>query len=254
MCASSKPTSFSKVPEATVPTTWGERAARLYGADYARRYRQVDDEIRHGALVTRFAGWLGATCDRLGPDLVALDLGCGTGRYFWALRNVRELVGVDVSAAMLAEARQPVDAGAIAVDTVSLIEGDFLTVALPPRHFDLAYSIGVLGEHVPLDAAIVKRVHGWLNDRGRFAFTGVHRDSFSIPRTARRRMAESIADLGPARMQKALRQRLLAGGLYVDEDYIAALMSDNGFEVESLERHESDVHLHCLCVARKVAS
>ena len=108
----------------------GERAARLYGADYARRYRQVDDEIRHGALVTRFGEWLGATCDRFQHELVVFDLGCGTGRYFWALRHVRELVGVDVSAAMLTEAKRPLDRGAITA-AVTLIQGDFLTVNLP---------------------------------------------------------------------------------------------------------------------------
>ena len=37
----------------------------------------------------------------------ALDLGCGTGRYFCALRGVRTLVGLDASAAMLERARHP---------------------------------------------------------------------------------------------------------------------------------------------------
>jgi SAM-dependent methyltransferase len=248
----SKPKSSSNVTDVPMATTWGRRAAELYSEDYARRYRAVDDQIRHGALVTRFGTWLQTACESFGRDIAALDLGCGTGRYFWALRRVRELIGVDVSAAMLAEAQRPVDAGAIRAQNVKLIQSDFLTVALPSHHFDLVYSIGVLGEHVPFDAAIASRVHEWLIDGGRFAFTGVHRASFSVPRTLARRAAEVATAVLPRALADPLRRRLLAGGLYVDESYIETVLHATGFVVESLERHESDVHLHCLCVARKV--
>jgi SAM-dependent methyltransferase len=251
MFALSKPKSFSPVPD--VATTWGQRAAELYDSDYAKRYRQVDDEIRHSALVTRFGEWLGTACDRFGRDIMVLDLGCGTGRYFWALRHVHELVGVDVSSAMLAEARRPVDARAISIPKLTLVNGDFLTVSLPAQHFDLVYSIGVLGEHVPFDAAIATRVFQWLRPNGCFAFTGVHRESFSVPRTWRRRVAEVAAAWLPAALSEPLRRRLRAGGLYVDEPYLRSILEAAGFSTESLERHESDVHLHCLCLARKVS-
>lgn len=240
------------MPDVSTPATlWGRRAAQLYDAAYAHRYRAVDDEIRHGGLVTTFGSWLAGICERFGRDIVALDLGCGTGRYFWALRHVRELVGVDVSAAMLAKARQPVDAQDVQVGHLTLIEGDFLSVSLEPGKFDLVYSIGVLGEHVPLDAAIARRVHGWLASGGRFAFTAVHWQSFSVPRTLQRRLAEALMPWMPSSAREHLRKRLLAGGLYVDERYLADVLTAIGFEVESIGRHESDVHLHCLCVARK---
>jgi SAM-dependent methyltransferase len=241
-------------PPKNSSSEWGERARELYGFDYAQRYRRVDEEIRRGALVTRFGGWIGSICDSFGRDIVALDLGCGTGRYFWSLRRVRELVGVDVSPAMLAEARAPVDAGAVSVGRVTLIEGDFLTLPLDAGRFDLVYSIGVLGEHVPFDAAIARRVHTWLRDGGKFAFTAVHRESFSIPRTIRRRLAELALVGAPAPMRQRLRARLLSGGLYVDEEYLGAVLRAERFEIESLERHESDVHLHCMCVARKASA
>jgi SAM-dependent methyltransferase len=254
MCVLSERKTFSTETDVTAATHWGERAARLYTADYARRYRQVDDEIRHGALVTRFGEWLRAACEAFGREIVALDLGCGTGRYFWALRGVRELVGVDVSAAMLAEAQRPVDTGIVSVPSVRLIQGDFLAVELPRGTFDLVYSIGVLGEHVPFDSAIAGRVAEWLRPDGRFAFTGVHRDSFSVPRTRSRRIAEAALSWLPQMIATPLARRLLAGGLYVDEQYIREVLGGAGFVVESLTRHESDVHLHCLCIARKAAS
>ena len=233
------------------PSSWGRRAADLYDADYAQRYRGVDEEIHQGALVQRFGGWLGSVCDSFERDIDALDLGCGTGRYFWALRHVRHLVGIDVSAAMLAEARAPVEAARIGIGTLTLIEGDFLAAHLEPNQFDLVYSIGVLGEHVPFDRTIAARVHSWLSAGGAFAFTGVHRESFSIPRTAKRRAAERLAPLAPGHVRASLENRLLSGGLYVDEPYLSRVLAAAGFAIESLERYESDVHLHCLCVARK---
>jgi SAM-dependent methyltransferase len=233
-------------------TNWGARAANLYTVDYARRYRFVDDEIRHGALVKRFGDWIGAVCDGFGREIAVLDLGCGTGRYFWALRHVKELVGIDVAPAMLAEARQPVDAGEIRIGTLTLIEGDFLTHVFDRNRFDLVYAIGVLGEHVPFERTIAARVREWLAPGGRFAFTAVHRESFSVPRTLKRRAGEWLLRRTTGAVRGQLRERLLAGGLYVDEEYLSAVLRATGFEVESLERHESDVHLHCLAVARKV--
>jgi SAM-dependent methyltransferase len=242
--------SATSAPKSSL-TEWGRRAAALYQSDYARRYRRVDEEIRGGALITRFDAWLGRVCDGFGRPIVALDLGCGTGRYFRALRHVRELVGVDVSAAMLAEARHPLDAQAVHIDRLSLVHGDFLTVALDASRFDLVYSIGVLGEHVPFDLAIARRVHSWLVPGGRFAFTAVHRESFSVPRTPSRRAGEWLMRVTPSIVRQSLRERLLSGGLYVDDQYIRGVLGEASLEIESLERHESDVHLHCLCVARK---
>jgi len=243
MSASSKPNSSL--------TEWGRRAADLYAPDYARRYRAADDEMLGGPLVRRFGAWLGDVCDTFGREIAALDLGCGTGRYFSALRHVRELVGIDVSAAMLAQAAAPVDAGRIHVRQLKLIEGDFITASLPANHFDLVYSIGVVGEHVPFDATIARRATQWLRPDGRFAFTAVHRDSFSVPRTFKRRAAEALLPVSPAVIGGSLRRRLLSGGLYVDERYLETVLDDSGMIVESLDRYESDVHLHCMCVARK---
>ena len=236
-------------------TRWGERAAQLYDHDYARRYRDHDDAIRDGALVTLFSGWLGAICERFGRPIDVLDMGCGTGRYFRALRHVRRLVGIDVSRAMLAEAQHPVgdgprgpdDAGNLAA--LTLVEADFLEYEFEPQSFDLVYAIGVLAEHSPFDARIARRVRGWLRPDGRFAFTAVHPRSFSVPRTPKRRAAEWLMPVaGPFRT--VLRARLMRDGLYADEQRVRDVLGSTGFAVESIELYESDVHLHCLTIAR----
>jgi SAM-dependent methyltransferase len=234
-----------------VTTQWGQRAAELYGRDYARRYRTADDEIRDGALVARFSHWLRALCESFGRPIAVLDLGCGTGRYFHALANVRELVGIDVSAPMLDEARRPVDAGHITVAHVTTIHDDFLTHDFAPGQFDLVYSIGVLAEHSPFDEAIARRVSDWLAPGGLFAFTAVHPSSFSVPRTTKRRLGEALLPLTAGPLRRALRERLMADGLYADEQRLREVLESTGFAIESIEPFESDVHRHLLATARK---
>jgi len=223
----------------------------LYGPLYARQYRVKDDELRDGALVATFAGWISEICESFRRPIRVLDLGCGTGRYFWAVRHATELVGIDVSAAMLAEARQPVEAGRLDSARVTLIESDFLTHPFGDAQFDLVYSIGVLGEHSPFDARIARRVSRWLVPGGRFAFTAVHVHSFSVPRTVPRRIGEGLANVLPSSLSGPLRRRLLTSGLYVEPSYVRDVLAQAGFTTESITTHESDVHLHCLCLGRK---
>ena len=237
----------------TAPTRWGARAADLYGEAYARRYRDHDDRIRDSDLVTRFSGWLGSVCESAGRPIDVLDLGCGTGRYFHALRHVRRLVGIDVSKPMLEQARQPVGGASIPAESLTLIEGDFLVHPFDPEAFDLVYSIGVLAEHSPFDDAVAARVRRWLKPGGRFAFTAVHPLSFSVPRTLKRRAAEWVLPLAGGMLRRSLRDRLMRDGLYADEERLRDVLTAAGFIVESIEPFESDVHLHCMALARRGA-
>ncbi len=234
-------------------TEWGRRAEALYQPGYASRYRAVDDDIRHGVLVQTFGGWLRTISESFGREITALDLGCGTGRYFWALSHVRALTGIDVSEAMLAEARQPVDASAITVKNITLLHGDFLAQTLEAGAFDLIYSIGVLAEHSPLDDRLAERVSGWLAPGGAFAFTAVHPQSFSVTRTWQRRLGEWLLPFSAGRLRAVLREKLLAGGLYADEVRLRELLPRHGLRIESIGSHLSDIHLHLMCVARKPA-
>ena len=231
-------------------TSWADRAAALYDDQYAKRYRRRDDELEALSSNRDLLSWLGGICDRFPGPIDVLDLGCGTGRYFWGLRRVASIVGLDASAAMLDEARQPIHGDRLTAVPVILVKGDLVTHPFPPASFDLVYSIGVLAEHVPLDRVLVDRVRGWLRPGGRFAFTTVHPDSPSVPRTWPRRLAATALTALPPVLTTALHRRFVAGGLYGDERWIAAIL-DAGFTIESLERFQSDVHLHARCVARK---
>jgi SAM-dependent methyltransferase len=231
-------------------TEWGRRAADLYATDYARRYRLHDDELGHVEAYRTFCGWLQDICGRFHGPIDVLDLGCGTGRYFAALRHVNALVGLDASASMLAEAANPVDADHITARTIQLVEGDALTHRFAPESFDLIYSIGVLAEHTPFDDRIVGNVAAWLRPGGRFAFTTVHPDSASIPKTTGRTIGKALLKASPPPLARWLRAKLAAHGRYADEAWIAERL-ERRLSIESLERFESEAHLHCLCVAVK---
>jgi SAM-dependent methyltransferase len=221
----------------------------VYDAAYARRYRTHDDSLDDSRPYLELAGWVQELCARFEPGVDALDLGCGTGRYFSALRGVRSLVGLDASAEMLAEAAQPIHPGRITVGEIRLVHGDLASHDFPDGSFNLVYSIGVLAEHVPLDERVVARVRRWLRPSGRFAFTTVHPDSHSIPRTIGRRAGRAALAFVPDVLAGPLRNRLLTGGRYADERRIAELLSPS-FTIESLDRFVSEAHLHCRCVAR----
>jgi len=233
----------------TAATDWGRRAAALYAADYARKYRAHDDEIGTVEAYVRFCRWLGEVGDRFDRDIDVLDLGCGTGRYFRALHRARSIVGIDASAAMLAEARTPLAPQEITATRIELVQGDILVDDLGASQFDLVYSVGVLAEHSPLNARIVAAVARALRPGGRFAFTTVHPESASIPRTLGRTIGRLIFPMTRGIARRRLHDRLTARGMYADESLIRELLDDT-FEIESLERIVSEAHLHCMCTAR----
>ena len=225
------------------------KAAALYDRPYAERYRAHDDTLSDSAPYRGFVAWLQRVCDAFAHPIDVLDLGCGTGRYFSALGCARTIIGLDASEDMLAKARRPIGADSITAQ-VTLIHGDVFSHRFEPGTFDLVYSIGVLAEHAPLNADLVARVHGWLRAGGRFAFSTVHPDSPSIARTATRTFASAVERVAFGAPRRWLRSRLLAGGMYADERWIAERLQP-GFVIESIERFVSEAHLHCLCVARK---
>jgi SAM-dependent methyltransferase len=238
----------------TPATDWGRKAAELYRPDYARKYRAHDDQLDAVNAVdpyARFCRWLGEACDRFDREIDVLELGCGTGRYFRAVRHTRALTGIDASPAMLAEARFPVGASEITAGSIELVHADIVTCDLGPSRFDLVYSIGVLAEHTPLNARVVANVFRWLRPGGRFAFTTVHPDSPSVPRTWPRAAARLVLPLTVGPLRRRLRERLAVAGLYADDALIRERLAAQ-FEIESLAHAESEAHFHCLCIARKV--
>ena len=221
----------------------------LYDADYARRYRTRDEELDGVSSYHALVQWVGEVCDRFDHPIDVLDLGCGTGRYFWGVRNARTLTGIDASEPMLTEAARPTHTERITAEQITLVKGDVATHGFAPGSFDLVYSIGVLAEHVALTRDLVARVAGWLRPGGRFAFTTIDPQSPDVPMTAPRRVASAVLPFAPGAIGQSLHRRLMVGGMYGDERWIRGVL-DGRFVIESLDTFQSDVHLHGRCVAR----
>jgi SAM-dependent methyltransferase len=222
----------------------------IYDESYAQRYRDHDDSLDDSTPYLDLVRWLQSISATIPPGFTALDLGCGTGRYFWAIAGARRLVGLDASAPMLQHAQHPVHGDRIRAEDLELVQGDLATHVFAPQSFDLVYSVGVLAEHVALDEALVARVSTWLRGNGRFAFTTVHPDSPSVPQTMPRRAGRLAAHVLPSTAARPLRTRLLSHGRYADEARIRELLAER-YTITSLERFVSEAHLHCRCVAVK---
>ena len=72
----------------------------------------------------------------------ALDLGCGTGPHLPFLAQLaREVIGMDIAPAMLAEVRQSLSRD---LTNVTLVEGSMLAMPFPDDYGDLGVCIGVV--------------------------------------------------------------------------------------------------------------
>jgi SAM-dependent methyltransferase len=117
----------------------------------------------------------------IGPFESGLDLCCGTGAGMDVLRTVcRERVtGIDISAGMLAVAREGSRAGAGAGagagsgsggPSAAWVRGDARALPFGPA-FDLVVSFGAFGHFLPRELpGLFDQVHSVLRPGGRFAF------------------------------------------------------------------------------------
>jgi SAM-dependent methyltransferase len=181
-----------------------ETNLRAEYCECAARYRLNDDiEVNtdhHCWLWQRLANLTAS----FGREIAVLDAGCGTGRYFHCLTNVRRLVGIDLSPEMLEEARHPVREERVSASEIELVCANMHAASFPPGSFDFIYSLGVFGYGCALTSELLDRWYDWLSDDGlvffdvadvaqlRFAERMRYRLReavySSMPRSARRRM------------------------------------------------------------------
>jgi len=107
---------------------------------------------------------------RIGPFESGLDLCCGTGAGMDVLRTVcrEQVTGVDISAGMLAVARER--AARPGGPSTALVRGDARALPFGPA-FDLVVSFGAFGHFLPRELpGLFAQVHSVLRPGGRFAF------------------------------------------------------------------------------------
>lgn len=147
-----------------------KRVLDIYTPPYSERYRDIDKDIKKYPDYKHYQNILRKACQYLTKAKV-LDLGCGTGRYFHCLRNTELLVGVDVSNAMLEKARNPVYKNEISAKRVELLHMPIESFNYELNYFDFIYSIGVIGEYLPLTQKLLEKIYVLLKNGGVFFFT-----------------------------------------------------------------------------------
>lgn len=119
----------------------------------------------------------------LAPFGAGLDICCGTGAAMRMLRPLctERVVGIDMSAGMLAEARLRL-ADAPGTAPLELVRGNVLTMPFDAT-FDLAVCFGAFGHILPKDEpAFVAQIAKVLKPSGRFVFVTAYMPPLWSPR------------------------------------------------------------------------
>lgn len=131
-----------------------------------------------------YADAIRSGCRHKAGGVRVLDLGCGTGRWFHCLENIRFLVGVDASRPMLAIAKDRLRRADQESNgqcfPYALIEADIRTISFAQEGFDFIYSTGVLGEYVKLDDYMLESILMWLSKGGIAFLTIVDRYYYKL--------------------------------------------------------------------------
>lgn len=148
---------------------WMWNEFRQTGRDYSDkievgRYDQTHADFRDAEAEAREA----LRMLDLPQNGTLLDLGCGTGSFvITAARHCREVIGADVSEAMLASAREK--ASRLGLTNVRFVHHGFLTYQHEGALLDAIASTYAL-HHLPdyWQAVSLKRIHAILKPGGRF--------------------------------------------------------------------------------------
>jgi len=127
-------------------------AARIqgeYNHTKAESYRNRDEMDLLTPASKQVIEILGELSLSFGRAISVLDVGCGTGRFFFALRNVARLTGLDVSADMLDMAAHPAHEDQVTAQSIELLCADLYDPRLDNAAYDLVYSVGVFGGCAP---------------------------------------------------------------------------------------------------------
>ncbi|HHY84297.1 MAG TPA: class I SAM-dependent methyltransferase [Verrucomicrobia bacterium] len=179
-------------------------------ADYRAvtpQYRR-DDEIEvttenHRHISRR----LRELCESFPHAICALDVGCGTGRYFHCLTNVRELTGLDITEEMLRAAENPVRQEQVSIPVIRLVRANVYLKEFPAESFHFIYSLGMFGNGCPVTTALCDKFHTWLVPGGKLYFNAVDTTGLPLWFRTRRQIRGMLWPLLPERLRQGLRER-----------------------------------------------
>ena len=184
-----------------------EAALRHSYGEMASKYRS-DDEIEvtsahHKRLASRLSD-ISASFNR---PISVLDVGCGTGRFFYCLNNVDQLVGMDISPEMRDAAKHPVNAARITARNIQLVQGNIFFATFAPRSFDLIYSFGMFGHGCPVTREVCDKLHSWLAPDGQLYFDTVDLAGLAWWERGRKLVRRALYSKLPRKLKETLDQR-----------------------------------------------
>jgi SAM-dependent methyltransferase len=226
-----------------------------YDAQRAAAYRERDEAaLAPGHASAHYAEVIRRLSREFDRKIDVLDVGCGTGRFFHSLANVRRLVGLDISAQMLEQAREPVRKEQLDIEAMELICGDVASLGEQRETFDLIYSIGVLGEFAPIDRPLLDKLASLLKPDGVLYVTAVDAHSRMRIRVAGRitllrRMLNKVFRHLPRSLRAALNRSL--SPCYVTREHLEALFAASRFHSYSIGSYVhgqgwKGTHFECL--------
>jgi len=142
-----------------------------YPKKKADRYKETDFSEKNKKARKHRDKIIFDICNSFNKEIDVLDVGCGSGRYFHAVRNFRKLVGIDVNHFMLEYAENPALMDKSSLSKIYLIKGDIYHTDLGSELYDFIYSIGVLGEHSPFTRYICDKIFDAMKIGGKFFIT-----------------------------------------------------------------------------------
>jgi SAM-dependent methyltransferase len=158
-----------------------EQRKALYAEAYSEvskarmaAFTSADPETRTAGTSKGLVATLAPLCRR---DQRVLEVGCGRGYTCWKLApRVKEIVGTDVSAPALAEARELLSSRGITNARILEAGGEELTARFGTEAFDLVLSIEVY-EHLHRDDGLahLREVYSVLKPGGAYVIVTPHR-------------------------------------------------------------------------------
>ncbi len=177
-------------------------------------YREVTTQYRRDDEIEvttehhrRVSALLREICDSFPHPINVLDVGCGTGRYFHCLTNVKELTGMDITEEMLRAAESPVREEQVSARGIRLIRSNVYLASFPPESFHLIYSLGMFGNGCPVTVELCNKFHSWLVPGGKIFFNTVDIAGLPVSYRARRQARQLIYPILSSHWQKVLDKR-----------------------------------------------
>jgi len=229
-----------------------------FDARRSSAYRQADEAaLARGRAAAHYSEVIRKLSLAFDRKIDVLDVGCGTGRFFHSLANVRRLVGIDTSAQMLEQARDPVRKEQLDTETIELMCGDVFSLTGSNGAFDLIYSIGVLGEFAPIDAPLLEKLAVLLKPDGVLFITAVDTHSRMRMRvggrvTLLRRALSRIFPHLPRSLRAMLNRHL--SPCYVTREQLEAMFAASTFPTHSIRPYahgQGWKGTHFQCIAYK---